>query len=100
MSNKPVARLLSIHRTTQTQNNRIHRHPCLEGDSNPRTLGTTALARTSSNSKRHTHPPVREQVTQGLQPQVFSWKIKITGRDSQGACRHDELTASKPPVTK
>jgi hypothetical protein len=35
MSNKPVIGPLPIHRTTQTQNKRIHRHPCLEGDSNP-----------------------------------------------------------------
>jgi hypothetical protein len=34
-SDKPVARPLPIHRTIQT-NKRIHRHPRLEGDSNPR----------------------------------------------------------------
>jgi hypothetical protein len=34
-SDKPVARPLPIHRTTQTQNKRIHRHTCLEWDSNP-----------------------------------------------------------------
>jgi hypothetical protein len=34
-SDKPVARPLPIHRPTQTQNKRIHRHPCLEWDSNP-----------------------------------------------------------------
>jgi hypothetical protein len=33
---RPVARPLHIHRTTQTQNKRIHRHPSLEWDSNPR----------------------------------------------------------------
>jgi hypothetical protein len=31
-----VARPLSAHRTAQTQNKRIHRHPCLKSDSNPR----------------------------------------------------------------
>jgi hypothetical protein len=36
MSDKPVARPLPIHRTTQTQNKCIHRHPCLEWDSNSR----------------------------------------------------------------
>jgi hypothetical protein len=35
-SDKPVAKPLPIHRTTQTQNKRIHRHQCLEWDSNPR----------------------------------------------------------------
>jgi hypothetical protein len=34
--NQSVARPLSTHRTTQTQNKRIHRHQCLERDSNPR----------------------------------------------------------------
>jgi hypothetical protein len=31
-----VARPLPTHRTTQIQNKRTHRHPCLEWDSNPR----------------------------------------------------------------
>jgi hypothetical protein len=31
-----VARLIPTHRTTQTQSNRTHRHPCLEWDLNPR----------------------------------------------------------------
>jgi hypothetical protein len=35
-SDQPVARPLPTHRTTQTQNKRAHRHPCLEWDSNPR----------------------------------------------------------------
>jgi hypothetical protein len=35
-SDKPVARPLPIHRTTQTQNKRIHTYPCLEWESNPR----------------------------------------------------------------
>jgi hypothetical protein len=35
-SDKPVARPLLIHRTTQTQNKHIHRHPCFEWDSNRR----------------------------------------------------------------
>jgi hypothetical protein len=33
---QPVARPLPTHRTTQTQNKRTHRHPCLECVSNPR----------------------------------------------------------------
>jgi hypothetical protein len=37
----------------------------------------TAPARTSRNCKRHTHPLVREDLTLGLYPQVFSWKIKL-----------------------
>jgi hypothetical protein len=35
-NDQPVARPLPTHRTTQTQNKRTHRHPCLEWDSNPR----------------------------------------------------------------
>jgi hypothetical protein len=35
-SDKPIARPLPTHRTTQTQNKRIHRHPYLEWDSNSR----------------------------------------------------------------
>jgi hypothetical protein len=37
-------------------------------------LRITALARTSSNCKRQTHPLLREDVTQRLWPQVFSKK--------------------------
>jgi hypothetical protein len=33
---QPVARPLPTHKTTQTQNKRIHRHPCLNWDSSPR----------------------------------------------------------------
>jgi hypothetical protein len=33
---EPVARPLPTHRTTQTQNKRTHRHPCLDWDSNSR----------------------------------------------------------------
>jgi hypothetical protein len=40
-------------------------------------LKLTALARTSSNCKRQTHPLVREDITQGLELQVFIWKIKL-----------------------
>jgi hypothetical protein len=35
-SDQPVAVPLRTHRTTQTQNKRTHRHPCLEWDSNSR----------------------------------------------------------------
>jgi hypothetical protein len=35
-ANQPVARPLPTHRTPQTQNKCIHRHPCLEWNSNPR----------------------------------------------------------------
>jgi hypothetical protein len=37
----------------------------------------TALARASSNCKRQTHHLVREDVTEGLWPPVFSWKILL-----------------------
>jgi hypothetical protein len=33
---QPIARPLPTHRTTQTQNRRTYRYPCLEWDSNPR----------------------------------------------------------------
>jgi hypothetical protein len=33
---QPVARPLPTHRTTEPQNKRTNRHPCLEWDSNPR----------------------------------------------------------------
>jgi hypothetical protein len=35
MNDQPIARPLPTHRTTQTQNKRTHRYPCLEWDSNP-----------------------------------------------------------------
>jgi hypothetical protein len=35
-SDHSVARPLPKHRSTQTQNKRTHRHPCLERDSKPR----------------------------------------------------------------
>jgi hypothetical protein len=35
-SDQPVTRPLLTHRTTQTQNERTHRHSCLEWDSNTR----------------------------------------------------------------
>jgi hypothetical protein len=35
-SDQPFARPLPTHKTTQTQNKRTHRHPCLGWDSNPR----------------------------------------------------------------
>jgi hypothetical protein len=59
----------------------------------------TALARITSNCKRQTHPLVREDVTEGLWSQGFSWK-KIDGRDSGGAWRKDELIGRKPPAIK
>jgi hypothetical protein len=37
-SDQPVARPLPIHRTTQTCIKHTHRHPCLEWDSNSRSL--------------------------------------------------------------
>jgi hypothetical protein len=64
----------------------------IQRDSDPR---MTALARTSSNCKRQTHPLVRENVTASVQ-----LENKITGRGSHGACRQDELTEGKPPVVK
>jgi hypothetical protein len=39
-------------------------------------LRITALARTSSNCKRQTHPLARKDVTWGPLPQEFSWKKK------------------------
>jgi hypothetical protein len=40
-------------------------------------LKMTTLARTSSNCKRQSQPLVRDAVTWGLWPQVFSYKIKL-----------------------
>jgi hypothetical protein len=31
---------------------------------------------------------------------MFSWKIKLLCRESQGACRQDELIGGKQPVVK
>jgi hypothetical protein len=59
----------------------------------------TVLARPSSNCKRQTYPLVRKDVTEGLLPQVFTWKIKLLHRESQEVCRQDELIGGKPPVT-
>jgi hypothetical protein len=60
----------------------------------------SAMARASSNCKRQTHLLVRVDVTSGTRPQVFNWKKKNTGRESQGACRQVELIGGKPPVVK
>jgi hypothetical protein len=51
--------------------------------------------------KRQTHLLVRENVTQAIWPQGFSWKKKKLGpwRD-QGAWRQDELTGGNWPVVK
>jgi hypothetical protein len=49
--------------------------------------------------KRQAHLLVREDVTQGLLPQEFSWK-KISGRGSQGAWRQDDLFGGKQPAIK
>jgi hypothetical protein len=54
----------------------------------------TALPRSSSNCERQTHPLVREDVTQGLQRPSVPLENKITGRESQGAWRQDEMTGS------
>jgi hypothetical protein len=32
--------------------------------------------------------------------QVFTWKINLLCRDSQGACRQDGLIGGKPPLVK
>jgi hypothetical protein len=46
-----------------------------------------------------THPLVGEDVTQGPLPQEFSWK-RISGRESQGAWRQDELISGKTASRK
>jgi hypothetical protein len=45
MGNQPVAGPLPTHRTTQTQNKRIYRHPCLELDSNRRSQTSSGRGR-------------------------------------------------------
>jgi hypothetical protein len=42
---QPVARTLHTHRTTQIQNKRGHRHPCLEWDSNTRSQRSSGRRR-------------------------------------------------------
>jgi hypothetical protein len=58
----------------------------------------TALARTSGTSKRQTHPHVREGVTLRTMTASVHLENKIAGRESQGACRPDELIGGEPPV--
>jgi hypothetical protein len=58
----------------------------------------TAMARASSNCIRH--PTSRQDVTQGLLTASVQLENTITGRESQGACRQDELIGGKPPVVK
>jgi hypothetical protein len=49
--------------------------------------------------KRQTHPLVREGVTEVLRSQEFSCQ-KISGRETQGAWRQDELIGGEPPVVE
>jgi hypothetical protein len=60
----------------------------------------TALARTSTYCKRQTHPLVREDVTLKTVKESVQLENKITGRESQTACRQDELIGGGPPVVK
>jgi hypothetical protein len=41
-----------LHRTTQTQNKRTHRHPCLEWDSNPQSQRSSELRRFKPQTAR------------------------------------------------
>jgi hypothetical protein len=59
----------------------------------------TGLARTGSNCKRQTYRLVRGNVTKAITASVKLEK-KNTGRESRGACHHDELIGVKPPVIK
>jgi hypothetical protein len=61
----------------------------------------TALARTSSDCKQQAHPLVREHVTY-IKTITASVQLenKITGRESQAACRQDELIGGKLLVVK
>jgi hypothetical protein len=53
-SDQFVARPLPALRTTQTQNKRTHRHPCLERDSNPRTSeDSSCLRRRGHRDRQH-----------------------------------------------
>jgi hypothetical protein len=42
---QPVARSLPTHRTTQTQNKRTNRHPCIQWVSNPRSQSLSGRRR-------------------------------------------------------
>jgi hypothetical protein len=59
-----------------------------------------ALARTNSNCKRQTHPLVKRGYYIRTITENVQLKNKITGRESQGACRQDELIGGKPTVVK
>jgi hypothetical protein len=52
----------------------------------------------SSNCKGQTHPLVSEDVSKDYHRK--SSVVKITGRESQGACRKEELIGGKKPVVK
>jgi hypothetical protein len=54
---------------------------------------TYAWKRGKHNHKRQAHPPLREDVTLGLTK-------RISGRDSRGAWRQDEVIGGKPTVVK
>jgi hypothetical protein len=60
----------------------------------------TALARASSNCKRQTRP-LRQRVCY-IRTITASVQLEneVTGRESQEACREDELIGVKPPVVK
>jgi hypothetical protein len=54
----------------------------------------TAVARASSNYKRQTYPPVREDYDRKCLVE------KNAGRESEGARRQEELIGGKPPIVK
>jgi hypothetical protein len=56
-------------------------------------LRMSALAGTRSNYKQHTHPYYITPITVTVQ-----LGGKITGLESQGACRQQELIGGKQPV--
>jgi hypothetical protein len=61
-------------------------------------LRMTALAKTSNSCKRHTHPLVR--ILHKDYNRKCSVGKKISGSESQGVCRQDELIGGKVPVVK
>jgi hypothetical protein len=62
-------------------------------------LRVTALAKTSRNCKEQPSSRQRGCYIRSITASV-QLENKITGRESQGACRKDELIGGKPPVLK
>jgi hypothetical protein len=72
-SGQPVTRPLPTHRTTQIQNKRTHKHPCLEWDSNPR----------SQRSRERRQDTVWKYSQTSVHERLGSWTIRFTNKFSE-----------------